>query len=368
MIRQKRLLVLCPYPLGVAAGQRLKFEQYYDDWRNLGWEVVPSPFMDRSLWDVAFEPGHGPSKVAGVLKGYLRRLRDLTRVHHFDLVYVFMYVTPVGTTVFERLTRIFARKLVYDVEDNVMAQVDRVGRDHPNPLLRFLRDSGKYRLLVREADHVVTSSPALNDRCKTINRRGACTYISSSVDADRFQPEYRYSNDEIVTIGWTGTFSSRQYLNLLRGVLQDLAKQRRFRLRVIGNFDYELPGVDLEVVRWTAEREIEDLQAIDIGLYSLPADEWVSGKSGLKAIQYMMMGLPCVATDVGTTSLIIWDGENGLLVRTESEWLQALVRLLDDPGLRRRLGEAARRDAVEKYSTKAVAAQYRDVLSRVMES
>lgn len=362
------MLVLCPYPYGVAAGQRLKFEQYYDDWRAAGWDVHVAPFMDMRLWRVLYERGHSAAKVAGVTKGYLRRLRDLFRVPRYDLVYCHMYVTPLGTSLAERLARVLAAKLVYDVEDNVMAHVDRFDRDHPNRLLRFLRASGKYSFLVREADHVVTSSPALNERCKTINRRGACTYVSSSVDIDRFQPANRFSNDGPVTIGWTGTFSSRQYLDLLRGVLQKLSERRRFRLRVIGNFDYQLPGVDLEVVRWTAEREIEDLQAIDIGLYPLPADEWVSGKSGLKAIQYMAMGLPCVATHVGTTPLIIRDGENGLLVRTEDEWLDALMRLLDGPELRRRLGEAARRDAVAKYSTKAIAAQYRQVLSSTLES
>lgn len=363
----RRILVLCPYPVGVAAGQRLKFEQYYGDWRARKWEVVVSPFMDRALWDVAFKPGHVVAKAAGVFKGYLRRLRDLARLRGYDLVYVFMYVTPVGTSLFERLVRALARKLVYDVEDNVMEHVGTVVRDHPNPLLRFLRASAKYRYLVREADHVVTSSPALNDRCKAVNGDGACTYISSSVDADRFKPAYRYSNDDIVTIGWTGTFSSRPYLDLLRGTLRKLAAERRFRLRVIGNFDYELPGVELEVVRWTAEREIEDLHAIDIGLYPLPVDDWVSGKSGLKAIQYMMMAIPCVATNVGTTPLIIRDGQNGLLVRSEEDWLDALKRLLEDPDLRRRLGEAARRDAVAKYSTQAVAAQYHEVLSSVME-
>ena len=95
-------------------------------------------------------------------------------------------------------------------------------------------------------------------------------------------------------------------------------------LRVIGNFDYEFPGVDLEVIRWNADREVEQLQGIDIGVYPLPFDDWVSGKSGLKAIQYMTLGLPCVATDVGTTPLIIRHGDNGLLVRTEDEWLEAL--------------------------------------------
>ena len=83
---------------------------------------------------------------------------------------------------------------------------------------------------------------------------------------------------------------------------------------MIGNFDYDLPGVDLEVVRWTAEREVEDLQAIDIGVYPLPIDDWVSGKSGLKAIQYMAFGMPTVATNVGTTPRIIRHGENGMLV------------------------------------------------------
>jgi glycosyltransferase involved in cell wall biosynthesis len=204
--------------------------------------------------------------------------------------------------------------------------------------------------------------------CLALNRNGACTYISSSVDADRFVPANRYSNDVPVTIGWTGTFSSRPYLDLLRPVLQQLAKERGFRLRVIGNFDYELAGVELEVLRWNAEEEVEQLQGIDIGVYPLAFDDWVGGKSGLKAIQYMMLGLPCVATDVGTTPLIIRHEENGLLVKSQAEWLDALRRLLDDPGLRRRLGEQARRDAVANYSVKAVAEDYRRVLASVMGS
>jgi glycosyltransferase involved in cell wall biosynthesis len=365
--RRKRMLVLCPYPIGVAAGQRLKFEQYYDDWRAMGWQVDVAPFMDSALWTVIYKHGHVLPKLAGVTRGYLRRARDLIRVPNYDLVYCHMSVTPIGTSIAERLTRRLAKKLVYDIEDNVMALFQGIGQNHPNPVVRFLRGGEKYRYLVREADHVVTSSPAANEHCRAINRGAACTYISSSLDAGRFEPAYRYSNDGPVTIGWTGTFSTRRYLDLLRGVFQKLATRRRFRLRVIGNFDYELPGVDLEVIRWTAEREIDDLQGIDIGVYPLTVDEWVSGKSGLKAIQYMMMGLPCVATNVGTTPLIIRHGENGLLATTEEEWLEALTRLLDDPDLRRRIGEAARRDAVAKYSTKAIAAEYRRVLESVME-
>jgi glycosyltransferase involved in cell wall biosynthesis len=64
--------------------------------------------------------------------------------------------------------------------------------------------------------------------------------------------------------------------------------------------------------------------------------------------------------------MIIRDGENGILVRTPEEWVAALERLIDDPALRRRLGEQARRDAVAKYSIRAVARDYRTVLASVM--
>ena len=104
----RKMLVLCPYPVGVAAGQRLKFEQYYADWTLDGWSIDVAPFMDDRLWQVAHERGHIAQKVAGTLRGCARRILDMTRVHRYDLVYCFMYVTPIGTSMFEQLTRRFA--------------------------------------------------------------------------------------------------------------------------------------------------------------------------------------------------------------------------------------------------------------------
>jgi glycosyltransferase involved in cell wall biosynthesis len=197
-----------------------------------------------------------------------------------------------------------------------------------------------------------------------LNRKTSCTYITSSVDVERYVPKQTAAHTK-VTIGWTGTFSSVIFLDLLRPVFARLAKRREFRLVVIGNFEYNFEGIDLKVIRWTKEREIADLQEFDIGVYPLPVDEWVLGKSGLKAIQYMAMGLPTVATRVGTTPMIIDHGVSGLLVQTEDEWVQALELLIDDPGLRQRLGAAARRTAVKQYSIEAVRQQYLNVLDRV---
>lgn len=368
MTRRKRMLVICPYPLGVAPGQRLKFEQYYDDWRALDWEIAVSSYMDLPTWKVVWREGHLLAKAFGVLKGHLRRLRDLPRVHRYDLVYLHQWVTPFGSTLFERLARARAKALVYDMEDAAFFDSISGAERNPNRILRWLRGPGKVRYLIRTADHVVTTTAYSNTYCLAHNRRRACTVIGSSVDTDRFLPATLYSNERTPVIGWTGTHSTMIYLDLLRGVFQRLARRHKFRLRVIGNFDYELPGVDLEVVRWNAEDEVTQLQALDIGVYPLPLDEWAKSKAGLKAIQYMAFALPCVATDAGNTPNIIRHGETGLLVKSEVEWEAALEQLLHDPGLRRRLGTAARADAVARHSLQATAARYRAVIEDAVQA
>ncbi|MFN6933556.1 MAG: glycosyltransferase family 4 protein [Tsuneonella sp.] len=364
------ILVLCPYPEGVAAGQRLKYEQYLGDWRAHGYRVKVSPFMDMALWEVAYVPGHHLAKTMGVVKGYLRRLRDLARVPGAEIVYVHMWVTPFGSTFFERLVRRLTRRLVYDVEDNIIAPPP-VAENHPNPLLRWIKGTGKPRYLIRKADEVIVASDYLAPAYAKINRNDRCELIPPSLDTDRFVPADRPASERnggLVTIGWTGTFSSKPYLDMVAPMLVELARSENFRFRVIGNFDYALSGVDLEVVQWARDDEVAQLQGIDIGIYPLPDDEWAKGKAGLKIIQYQAVGLPCVASHAGISPMQIEEGITGCLVRDEAEWIGALKNLIHHPDLRRRMGLAARTEAVRRYSREAVAARYRTILARAASS
>lgn len=362
-MKTKRIFVMCPFPQNVAAGQRLKYEQYFDHWRENGYQITVSSFMDVDLWEVVYTPGNYAAKVFGTLRGYFRRIRDIFRLHRFDVIYLFMWATPIGTSFFERLVRALSKRLIYDIEDNVLMERS----NYLNPFIKIFKGSGKTEYLIKTADHIITSSPFLNNYCLGLNRKKACTYISSSVDTDRFLPVNLYTNNRKVTIGWTGTFSSKIYLDLLRNVFLELRKRCDFRLRIIGNFQYELPGIDMEVIQWTKEREIEDLQGIDIGVYPLVQDDWVLGKSGLKAIQYMAFGLPTVATNVGTTPMIIRHMQDGWLVKTDAEWVKALEILVKNPDLRRKLGEAARKSILERYSTHVIKSIYISIINKQFE-
>ena len=89
---------------------------------------------------------------------------------------------------------------------------------------------------------------------------------------------------------------------------------------------------------------------------------------GVVAREAMAYGRPVVASTVGGLPDAVEDGVTGLLVpsRDATALRAALVRLLDDPGLRRRLGELARARALERFSwdaaKEATISAYREAL------
>jgi L-malate glycosyltransferase len=359
---KKKIYVICPFPQGEAAGQRLKYEQYFKQWNDEGFEITVSCFMDLPLWAVVYTKGHYIQKILGVLRGYSRRFLDLFAIHKADIVYVFMWGTPFGSSLYERILQLLSKKVIYDIEDNVMMEQ----KNSLNPITRFLRGTGKTNFLIKSSDHVITSSPFLNEYAADLNALNQATYISSSINTNIFVPSNNFLSNKPVVLGWTGTFSSKEYLDLLAPILIKLARKAKFKLRIIGNFEYTLPGIDTDVIQWTKANEVIDLQGIDIGLYPLPQNEWVLGKSGLKAIQYMAFGLPTVATNVGTTPRIIEHMVNGVLVKEEHEWVEALEMLINKPDIRKKLGEKARQTVLENYSTDVIGSQYLAILDDIM--
>jgi len=262
---------------------------------------------------------------------------------------------------YEWLVKRLAKTTVYDIDDMIFL----ADGEFKFNLMAVLRGRLKPIYLIKNSDHVITCTPVLNEFARRYN--DACTDISSTMNTDRFVPVNPYSNDRELVIGWTGTHTTRKFLDLLRPVLIRLRKERKFRLRVIGNFDYSFPEMDLEYIPWTKEREVEDLQRIDIGLYPLEKSLFDLGKSGLKALTYMAFGIPTVATDYGTIHRIIEPGKSGYLCDTDDQWYEALKNLIDHPEERRRVGLAGRDVVLSKFSVDANKGTYLGILDSLMK-
>ena len=140
----KKILIICPYPEDVAPGQRLKYEQYIDVWEENGYSVKVSSFMNIKMWNIVYSKGNYVKKIYYTICGYSKRLYDLFIVRNYDIVYVFLWVTPLGTSFFERAFRILAKYVIYDIEDNILLKQKSVN----NRIVDFLRGAGKILFLI----------------------------------------------------------------------------------------------------------------------------------------------------------------------------------------------------------------------------
>lgn len=80
-------------------------------------------------------------------------------------------------------------------------------------------------------------------------------------------------------------------------------------------------------------------------------------------LEAMATGLPVMATRAGGNSEIVKDGENGRLFapRDAKGLTQLLVPFIDDPALRHRFGEAARRRVIELFSLTDMMQRYQSL-------
>jgi len=356
--RNKRILVLCPYPIGCAPGQRLKFEQYYENWRANGFEVEVSPFMSDKMQKIVYKKGYLFAKIAGTIGGYFRRYRDLFRAGRYDIIYVFLWITPFGPPITEWLVRALSKKMIYDIDDLVyMGRTSRY-----NKFIKFLKSASKINFLIKRSDHVLVSTDELRSYSGKFNKN--LSMIPATIDVKKYPYPATHMSGTVV-IGWSGSQTTSKYLHLIDSVLKYLAANHNVKIMVMGDDDFELDGVDIELLHWTAESEITNLQKFDIGLHPLPDEQWAYGKSGGKLVQYMAAGIPIVATALGPNFKVIKDGYNGFLVTGEQEWIDRLVVLITDHELRKKMGENSRRFAEENSSVEANAGKYLAVFDKL---
>ena len=73
----KRILILCPFPEGEAAGQRLKYEQYFSSWKNDGYNIDISSFSDQSLWKVLYKEKNLGKEISPLIEKFIQREKNL---------------------------------------------------------------------------------------------------------------------------------------------------------------------------------------------------------------------------------------------------------------------------------------------------
>ena len=339
-----RVLALMPALYDTSPSQRYRLEQWEPLLRQRGVEITYEPFEDEELHAFLYKPGMIGKKLQLVTRGLSRRMSLVKKANDYDLVYILREAALLGPPVFEKLIHQQRVPIVFDFDDAIFVSY----RSPSNGYLSYLKFASKTRTICRIASHVMVGNPYLAEYARQVNDR--VTVIPTTIDTEKYRVSTTKDSSGPIVIGWTGSYSTVQHLDTLRGALKKLAAKESFRLRVIGTPAYECSPIDVEAMPWRADTELEDLSAIDIGVMPLPDDKWSKGKCGLKALQFMALGIPTVCSPVGVNTDIIQDDQNGFIASTEDEWVDKLSRLLRSRELRQRLGQAGRATIEQKYS------------------
>jgi glycosyltransferase involved in cell wall biosynthesis len=361
--RPCRVLALASYPLE-AASSRFRIVQFMQPLSARRIEVDFSPFLDRRLFAALYTPTKLMSQLPRLALAMVRRCGSVLRAIRADVVVVQREAMLFGPPVVEWMAvRVLGRPLVLDLDDPTYITSDGIvyGR-----LGRILKWPGKTDRLIRWSRIVVCGNPNIAEYVRTLQR--PAEVVPTVVDTGVYQPAC--ADREVPVIGWIGTHTTYPYLERLLPVFERLARSRRFTLTVVGSgrTDLTVRGLRVDGRTWRLDREVEDFQSIDIGVYPLDDDAWSAAKSGLKAVQYMACGVPFVMSPVGVCAHMGVAGETHFAATTDEEWETALARLLDDRALGAAIGRAGRAFAEQHYSIDQQADRLAAIIGQVSRS
>ena len=260
----------------------------------------------------------------------------------------------ISLTIAEHLVRNVRKRgatLIYTLDDNLIdLNLDNSDCEFPSQEQRMI-----VRFFSREADGIIVSTETLKKRLQGLNRN--IRVVPNALDERLFpyreEPlPVRCKKGGPLRFGYMGTFTHTDDLMM---VLEPL---RAFLREQAGNVEFELAGVTMDsrimdlfeglpvralhprdqaayphFIKWTAKH----LQW-DFAIAPLEENKFNNAKSDIKHLDYAMLGIPAIYSDVGAYRASVAHRETGLLCENSPEaWLAALRIIYTDNSLRDRI-------------------------------
>lgn len=362
------ILGVCSYP-NDSATTRYRLTQFVEPLAARGIDLEISSFFDDEQFRRFYQNKSLFKAMTEMSVPVFRRVAEIRKIQRYDVLFVQREAMMFGPAVFEWIFQKFGNlPMILDLDDATY-----IPYTSPNfgKIGSFFKFFGKTDRLIERADVVICGNRFI---AEYVEKKGTeAVIIPTVVNTDEFAPVEK--NNEIPVVGWIGTHSTFPLLESIFPVLQKLAEKHLFKLKIVGSGRQriELEGVAIENLTWDLERELADFQSLDIGLYpitvsSTHSDEWLLGKSGFKAIQYLALGIPFVMTPVGVCAEIGEPEATHFNASSHEDWYNALDKLLTDENLRRQMGEKGRIVSLRDYAIERQFEKMEKTLKRVYEN
>jgi hypothetical protein len=279
-------------------------------------------------------------------------------------------------------------KVVFDIVDSYLA----IPRADPKALLR-----GPAKWLAGEAPHPFFSYRRALERmlersdavtCATPEQAAAiapfCGNVHPILDLQSGfvrQTKEGYAAGSPFNLVWEGLGENVATFREIRGALAEVSRRHPLVLHLVTAIEYRqfvqrfwrrrtvriAQGIfqPVRVHGWSEEVVSEIATGCDLAVIPLPLDRPLErGKSENKLISFWRMGLPTVTSATPAYARAMAAAGQELACTTQEEWVETLVRLIEDEGARERGGRGGRGFAEREYSDERLL----EAWDRVLES
>jgi hypothetical protein len=272
---------------------------------------------------------------------YLDRWRELHRVlGGYDALFVQRTLYQFGPGALAGELERFGGRVVLDLDDDVFTP-------HPElagkgALAHWLYGPQQAARLALRADAIVVSTQQVARSLPD----GSCQAVVLPTVPD--VAAYQRAEHTAVggTVGWAGTPGGLLFLDPLAPVFERLRERGLASLEVVSSAPWSGPA---RFRAWRLDDEPTMFARFAVGIMPLPDTVYTRAKAGFKLLQYMAAGVPFVASPVGVNVELVNASGAGRVARDPAEWERELTALLEDPRLRRDMGDRGRA-FVERYA------------------
>jgi glycosyltransferase involved in cell wall biosynthesis len=341
------VLTLIPNRYGFSPGQRSSIELWEQVLKPAGINIHYAPFESERLRQILYQSGHQLEKAAEMVRSYVERVRLLRNLQDYDAVFVYREAALLGPAFLEKMIARRGKPIIYQLDDPLYIPY----RSPSNGYLSYLKFFGKVADICRLSTVVIVNSSHHRQFAEQYNKN--IWQVPSIVDTKQYVFRPETLETDRVCIGWSGSPTTVNNLRLVADALRELSPRVDHDVHLIGGTTFDLPGVRYTAQMWNAETEVADLRKMQVGMVPVPVNEWNKRKFFMKSAQYMALGIPPVATSIGSNPEVIEHGGTGFLANSTDEWVEYLEMLIRDHDLRLRMSHQAAKVAQERYSLEA---------------
>lgn len=244
----------------------------------------------------------------------------------------------------------FGKKIVVDSDDYLKVQADnphKLEHDRSNAVAVVKRT-------MQIADGITVTNEYLRQQYLAINPN-ICV-LPNFMDLERWDMPILKNESSEIRIGWAGSMTHLKDVGLVRKALIDLMiDYPKAKLILMGDprLKRYFDGLNVEVILGVPfEAYPSKLRSLrlDVGIAPIRDVKFNRFKSPIKAMEYGIMGVPVVASNIPPYSDFIEDEIDGYLARRDGMWLSCIESIIEKKEIEKQtMVDAMRKKIVGQY-------------------